>query len=65
MKTSASITIRRCNKYIVIFVDNGDFSKLPDLSFIADIEVYGEEKEESLWQQIKNSFRRLSSAPAH
>ncbi len=39
MKTSATVTITRQNKRIVIYVNDGDWSKVPDLGFIADVEV--------------------------
>lgn len=39
MKTSATITITRKNKRIVIYINDGDWSKVPDLEFIADIEL--------------------------
>lgn len=44
MKTNAIVTIEREGKTIVIYVNNGDWSNLPDLSFIADVEVYQPER---------------------
>ena len=39
MKTTATVTITREKKNIIIYVDDGDWSKVPDLTFIADVEV--------------------------
>ena len=38
MKTNSIVTIVREGKTIVIYVN--DWSKVPDLSFIADVEIY-------------------------
>ena len=40
MKTTAIVTIKRLNKDIVIYLNDGYWNSLPDLSFIADVEVY-------------------------
>ena len=40
MKTNSIITITRENKTIVIYVNDGDWRNVPDLSFIADVEIY-------------------------
>jgi hypothetical protein len=40
MKTNSVVMIQREGKSILIYVNDGDWSKIPDLSFIADVEVH-------------------------
>lgn len=40
MKTSAKIQIERENKIIIIYVNDGQWYNVPDLDFIADVEIY-------------------------
>lgn len=64
MKTNARIKIEREEKTIFIYLNNCDWSNVPDLSFIADVEVYNQperskredlcKKCDHMWQMATN-----------
>ena len=39
MKTNAKIIIQRGNKEITIYIEDGDWEHVPEVRFIADVEV--------------------------
>jgi len=42
MKTTATITLVRNGKTIVLYIKNNNWDSIPDLDFIADVEIYTE-----------------------